>query len=87
MSSGNPDSVVSISVHSNNILSSSDEIDTLNLETVTEELTIGMEDEESTPVLPQPSANDLNSSKSHIVESPNFNQSNPRVKVIFCIKF
>ncbi|KAK6626326.1 hypothetical protein RUM43_006637 [Polyplax serrata] len=76
MSTGNPDNIVSI--HTNNILNSSDEIDILNLETVTEELSVGMEDEESTPVVPQPSSNDLNSSMGHLVESPNFNQTNPR---------
>lgn len=78
MSTGNPDNIVSI--HTNNILNSSDEIDILNLETVTEELSVGMEDEESTPVVPQPSSNDLNTSMGHLVESPNFNQTNPRVR-------
>lgn len=75
MPSGNPDSVTSI--HSDNILISED-VDTLTLESGTENPNSGLEDEESTPVLPQTPSSDLNSSVSQLVES-NFNQTASRV--------
>lgn len=76
MSGGNPDSIVSL--HSSNGVS--DDIDTLNLETVVEELNIGMEDEESTPVAPQTPDTDLSSSIAPAAEVPNFNHTNAKVK-------
>lgn len=74
---GNPDSV--LSMHSNTILDSNEDLDILNLETLNEEHNRGMEDEESTPVLPQTPNSDLSSSMGVIVDSPNFNQSALRV--------
>lgn len=80
MSGGNPDSIVSL--HSNNGLSNED-IDTLNLETVVEELNIGMEDEESTPVAPQTPDTDLSSSIAPAAELPNFNHTIAKVNKYF----
>lgn len=76
MSAGNPDSIVSL--HSSNGVGN-DDIDTLNLETVVEELNIGMEDEESTPVAPQTPDTDLSSSVAPAAELPNFNHTNAKV--------
>lgn len=72
MGSGNPDSVVAI--HSDNGINN-DGVDTLNLETVIEELNIGMEDQESTPIVPETPDADLSSSVAPAAELPNFNST------------